>query len=167
MPLSALLSLLLSPPALNHSGLLQFVVFSFWPILKCGNTSPSLLARVFRLWIRLPALSFVLSVIDRPQLVSVMLSPRPLLCVSQEFLVYLCPSSFLLLFLLGIALARQILSLLVFLSPMLPPLDPSPSFVSIGPLGGERSMERGSKERIIVTIIKKGGSTFRYHYKKR
>jgi hypothetical protein len=125
MPQSALLSLFLLFPALDHLGLLQFVVFSLWLILKCGNTSPSL-AKVFRLRILLLALSFVLSVIDRPQLALFMLSPRPLLCAFLEFLVFLCPSLFLLLFLLGTALARQILSLLMFLSPMFPPLDPSP-----------------------------------------
>ncbi len=58
------LTLLLSFPALDHFGLLQFVVFSHWLILKCGNTSPSSLARVFRLWILLPALSFVQSAIE-------------------------------------------------------------------------------------------------------
>jgi hypothetical protein len=68
-----LLSLLLSFPALDHLGLLQFAVFSLWLILKCGNTSLSLLGRVFHLWIPLPVLSFVLSAIARPLLVSVIL----------------------------------------------------------------------------------------------
>jgi hypothetical protein len=43
-----------------------------------------------------------------------------------EFLVYLCPSSFPLMPLLRIALARQILSLLLFISHVLLPLAPSP-----------------------------------------
>jgi hypothetical protein len=50
---------------------------------------------------------------------------RPLLCVSSEFLVYLCPSLFLS-YLESPWPGKRIISLLLFLSPMLPPLDPSP-----------------------------------------
>ncbi len=49
---------------------------------------------------------------------------------AQEFLVFHCRSLFLLLSLLGTALARQILSLLPLLSPKLPPLAPSHTFHS-------------------------------------
>ena len=52
MPQLTLLSLHWLFPALDQLGLLQFVVFSVWLILKCGNTSPSLLARAFREWLQ-------------------------------------------------------------------------------------------------------------------
>jgi hypothetical protein len=55
MPQSALLSF---SPVANHLGQLQFSVSSLWLTLKRVNTSPSLLARVFRLWILLLTLSF-------------------------------------------------------------------------------------------------------------
>jgi hypothetical protein len=73
MPQLVLLSLLLLLPALDHLGLLQFVLFSLWLILNCGNTRLFLLVRVFHLWTPLPVLSFVLSAIARPLLVSVTL----------------------------------------------------------------------------------------------
>ncbi len=96
---------------------ISFALFAF--VVSCFGTFGPIAARCI----------FFLADLEMRQheslLASQGLSPMDPSARSQ-FLIYLCPSSFPLMLLLGIALDRQILSLLLFLSPMLPPLAPSP-----------------------------------------
>ena len=118
-------------PALDLSGLLLFAVFSLWLTSNCANTIPSLLVRVFlHCWILLLGPNFGLFPTGRFQLVLGMLLLRLPLCDFLEFPVFRCSNFLLVLVLLGTALARQILSPLLFLSPLAPspllPLYPFP-----------------------------------------
>jgi hypothetical protein len=102
-----------------------FAACSFLLTCSYASTTISLLVRVSRLcWVLLPVRSFVPSAIGKLQLASVLQSPRPLLCAFSEFLVFRCCHLFLVHAWLGIALARQIPSLLLCLSHVLPPLPP-------------------------------------------
>ena len=134
MPLFTLLLALLFFHWLSHAlallDLQQFVVSILWLIWNCANTRLFSVVRIWLPWVPPHDLSTGLSLIARFLLVLVSLLPRLPLCVFSAFHDFPPPPPPLVLSLLETALARQILSPLLFpsLTPLFlfPPLPPIP-----------------------------------------